>query len=313
MLRLIVNRIAISIPLLLIVSAISFLLQSLLPGDMANVIGGLDATPEDLEQIRENLGLNLPVYQQYWNWLVAAVQGNLGVSMANGESVTAVLATRMPVTLSLVIGATLLSLILGVILGLLSSWGPKKLGSVIDVLSIVGLAAPGFWIALVLVSIFSVSLGLLPPGGYVPFSESVGDWALFLILPVLAVSLHSLTSIAKQTREAMLDVSSRDFIRNLRANGIPERSIVFKHALRNAAIPITTITGLLFIGSLAGSITVEQVFGLPGLGTQAVIATLTQDIPLIQGTTLAFTLLVVIVNLVTDIAYGLINPKVRVS
>lgn len=313
MLRLITNRLLISLPLLLVVSAISFLVQSLLPGDMANVIGGLDATPEDLAAIREKLGLDQPVITQYLNWLANAVQGNLGVSLANGESVSAVLATRLPVTLSLVVGATILSLVLGVLLGILSSWGPKRVGNVIDVLSILGLAAPSFWIALILVSIFSVSLGILPPGGYVPITESIGDWATFMILPIIAVSLHGLTSIAKQTRESMLDVSSRDFIRNLRANGIPERSILLKHALRNAAIPVTTITGLLFIGALTGSITVEQVFSLPGLGTQAVSAALTQDIPLIQGTTLAFTLLVVVVNLLTDIVYGLINPKVRIS
>lgn len=163
MLKLVLNRILISIPLLFLVTAISFLIQSLLPGDMANVIGGLDATPEDLEAIRIQLGLDQPVYMQYLNWLANLLQGNLGVSLANGESVSSVLATRLPVTLSLVIGATVLSLVLGVLLGILSSWGPKKLGKVIDVLSILGLAAPSFWIALVLVSIFSVSLGLLPP------------------------------------------------------------------------------------------------------------------------------------------------------
>lgn len=311
MLRLILKRLAISIPLLAIVSAMTFLIQGLIPGDMATTIGGLDASPEQLAEIRRNLGLDQPIFVQYWNWLLNALQGDLGVSMANGEAITTVLATRLPVTLSLVIGATAVALVVGVTLGIISSWGPKLLGRVVDVLSILGLAAPGFWIALILVSVFSVSLGLLPASGYVPFTESRSDWAIALLLPVIAISSQGLTSIAKQTREAMLDVANRDFIRNLRANGIPERSTMLRHALRNAAIPITTITGLLFIGSLTGSITVEQVFGLPGLGTLAVQATMSQDLPMIQGVTVAFTTLVVVVNLVTDIVYGLINPKVR--
>lgn len=311
MLRLILKRIAISLPLLLVVSMLTFLIQGIIPGDMATTLGGLDASPEQLAQIRERLGLNDPILVQYWHWLAKALHGDLGVSMANGEPVTSVLSTRLPVTLSLVIGATLVALLIGVTLGILSSWGPRFIGRIVDVLSVLGLAAPGFWIALILVSIFSVSLGLLPASGYTSPKDSLHDWLIGLILPVLAISSQGLTSIAKQTRESMLDVSSRDFIRNLRANGIPERSTVLRHALRNAAIPVITITGLLFIGALTGSITVEQVFGLPGLGSLAVQATMSKDLPLIQGVTVAFTSLVVVVNLVTDVAYGIINPKVR--
>lgn len=311
MLRLILKRISISVPLLAVVSMLTFLIQGLIPGDMATTIGGLDATPEQLAQIREQLGLDQPIFVQYLQWLSHAVRGDLGVSMANGESVSSVLATRLPVTLSLVISATLMAFVVGVSLGILSSWGPRFIGRVIDVLSVLGLAAPGFWIALILVSVFAVSMGLLPATGYTPASQSMRDWAVGLVLPVVAISAQGLTSIAKQTRESMLDVSNRDFIRNLRANGIPERSTILRHALRNAAIPITTITGLLFIGSLTGSITVEKVFGLPGLGSLAIQATMSQDLPLIQGVTVAFTGLVVIVNLVTDVVYGIINPKVR--
>lgn len=311
MLRLILKRIAISVPLLLVVSALTFLIQALIPGDMASTIGGIDATPEQLEELREKMGLNEPVLVQYWHWLSNAVQGDLGVSGANGESVSAILGTRLPVTLSVVLGATLFALLIGVTLGILSSWGPKFFGRIVDVLSVLGLAAPGFWIALMLVALFSVSLGWLPASGYTPISDSFHDWWIGLILPVVAISSQGLTSIAKQTREAMMDVASRDFIRNLRANGIPERSTMLKHALRNAAIPIITITGLLFIGSLTGAITVEQVFGLPGLGSLAVQATMTKDLPLIQGVTVAFTSLVVVVNLVTDVIYGIVNPKVR--
>jgi peptide/nickel transport system permease protein len=302
-----------AIPLLLVVSATAFLIQSLIPGDIASVIGGIDATPEEVVEIRKKLGLDQPVILQYLNWLLSAVQGDLGTSLANGEPVASVLATRLPVTISLVGLATLTSLTVGVLLGLLSSWGPKRLGRLVDVISIVGLAAPGFWIALILISTFAVQLRLFPPGGYVPASESLSGWLIALVLPVVAVSASGLTAIAKQTREAMLDVSSRDFIRNLRANGISPRSILLRHALRNAAIPVVTITGLIFIGSLTGAVVIEIIFGLPGLGTLAVNSTMTQDIPLIQGVAVSFTLLVVVVNLIVDIVYGLINPKVRVS
>lgn len=313
MIRLIGWRVAISVPLLFVVSAIVFLLQSLIPGDAAEEIAGVNSTAAHIAQVRAQLGLNRPVWVQYWHWLDGVLHGTLGSSLTNGQSVTAELAPRLPVTLSLVLGATLVATVVGLLFGIASSRGNRPVRRVTDALSIAGLAIPGFWLALLLISLFSVRLGLLPAIGYVPFTQSPQDWAKSLVLPVVAIALSGVTAVAKQTRESMLDILQRDYIRNLRANGISERSIIFKHALRSAAVPVLTMSGLLFIGALGGAVVIEQVFGLPGLGSAAVTATSTKDIPVIQGVAVYFTLLVIAVNLVIDVIYGLVNPKVRIA
>jgi peptide/nickel transport system permease protein len=313
MLILILKRVLISIPLLFVVSVLVFVLQSFIPGDAAQQIAGPQASPQMVEQLREALGLNLPIWDQYARWLGQVFQGSLGSSLLNNQPVLEALNQRLPATLSLVIGSTVVATVVGVVLGVVSSRGKGLAARVIDILSIGGLAVPGFWLALLLISLFSVQLGLFPATGYVAFEDSPSDWAWSLALPVTALSLTGVTAIAKQTREAMLDTLASDFIRNLRANGIPERAVIFKHALRSSAVRIVTISGLLFIGALGGSVVIEQVFGLPGLGTLAVSATTSKDLPMIQGIAVYFTLIVIAVNLVTDIAYGWINPKVRTS
>jgi peptide/nickel transport system permease protein len=313
MIRLIGWRLAISVPLLFVVSAIVFLLQSLIPGDAAEEIAGVNSTAAHIAQVRAQLGLNRPVSVQYWHWLDGVLHGTLGSSLTNGQSVTAELGPRLPVTLSLVLGATIVATVVGLLFGIASSRGNRPVRRSMDALSIAGLAIPGFWLALLLISLFSVRLGLLPAIGYVPFTQSPQGWAESLVLPVVAIALTGVTAVAKQTRESMLDILQRDYIRNLRANGISERSIIFKHALRGAAVPVLTMSGLLFIGALGGAVVIEQVFGLPGLGSAAVTATSNKDIPVIQGVAVYFTLLVIAVNLVTDVIYGLVNPKVRIA
>lgn len=313
MLNLILRRLAISLPLLFVVSILVFILQSFIPGNAARAIAGVQASQATVDHIRDELGLNLPIWQQYWNWLVDVFHGSLGNSLLNGQPVVGLLNQRLPVTLSLVIGATVVATVLGVLLGVVSSRGHGVTARLIDVLSIGGLAVPGFWLALVLITVFSVGLGMFPSTGYVALTSSLGGWAWSLTLPVLALALTGITSIAKQTREAMMDVLGSDFIRNLRANGIPERSVIFRHALRSSGVSVLTISGLIFVGALSGSVVVEQVFGLPGLGSLAISATQGKDMTAIQGIAVYFTLIVIIVNLVIDIAYGWINPKVRTA
>ncbi|QXJ21377.1 ABC transporter permease [Actinomadura graeca] len=311
--RILMRRLLLSVPLLFVVSIVVFVLQSLIPGDAASQLAGLQATRQDVERLQRQLHLDEPVWAQYWHWLDGVFHGSLGNSLTNKEAVTTALATRLPVTLSLVIGATVLATVLGVVLGVASSKAGTVAGRLVDLLSIGGLAIPGFWLGLLLISLVSVRLGLLPATGYVKFTDSPGGWARSLLLPVTALALSGVTAIAKQTREAMLDVLRRPYIDNLRANGVPERRIVFKHALRSAAIPITTMSSILLVGALGGSVVIEQVFGLPGLGSLAVSATGTKDIPVIQGVAVYFTLLVVAANLVTDVAYVLIDSRVRAS
>lgn len=314
MLSLVLRRILISIPLLLIVSMSVFVLQSLIPGDPARSIAGLQASLEQVEQIRQQLHLDEPLWQQYWRWLSDLLfHGSLGVSISNQEPVINALAGRFPVTLALVLLATLLAIVVGIGLGVASSRGGLWARRLSDVVSILGMAVPAFWLALLLVSFFAIALSWFPASGYVPITDSVGGWAWSLALPVIALAFSGITSIAKVTREGMLDTMSRDFVRNLRANGVPEGLIVFKHALRSAALPVITIGGLIFVGSLSSSVVIEQIFGLGGLGGLAITSTFQKDIPVIQGVALCFTLMVIVVNLLIDLLYGWLDPRVRSS
>jgi peptide/nickel transport system permease protein len=313
MLRLIGYRLLISVPLLFGVSVLTFVLVSLTPGDAARTILGANGTPQQYAQLRHQLGLDQPLYGQYGHWLDRVVHGNLGNSLFTGEPVTQALNERLSVTLSLIIAATVLSAILGVALGVLSALRTGTLGRAVDVMSLAGLALPNFWLGLLLVTLLAVEIHLFPATGYVPLSQSIGDWARALVLPVVTLVVGGVAVVAKHTRDSMLDVLRRDFIRTLRANGVSEWSIVFRHALKNAAIPVVTVLGLIFVSLLSGTVLVESVFVLPGLGSLAVQATNQHDIPVIQGVAIYFTLIVITVNLLVDLTYGWLNPKVRSS
>jgi peptide/nickel transport system permease protein len=313
MLRFIAKRVAIAIPMLLIIATLTFLLVQLLPGDAAQTILGDQATPEQLEQVRTQLGLNLPLYQQYWSWLSGAITGDLGTSLVNGQSVATAISQRSVVTMTLAIGSTLFSAVIGIALGM---WAALR-GGVVDrtlrVVTSVGMAIPPFWAGLLLVIVFAVWLTVLPANGWVDFSTDPGAWLRSLVLPVIAISIASIATLARQTRAAFQEVLGRDFIRSLRASGLPVGVIAFKHGLRNAGIPVITVLGLQFVSLLGGAIITEQVFALPGIGQLAIGAVQTRDLPVIQGVVLYMTLVVLLVNLILDVAYGWLNPKVRLS
>jgi peptide/nickel transport system permease protein len=313
MLRLVMRRLALSAPLVLIVTALTFILDSLSPGDLARTILGADGTQEQYEALRHQLGLDRPLIEQYLDWLWGALHGDLGQSFFTKESVVSLVNARVGVTVSIMLGVLLVCSAAGLALGVASALRGGWVGKAIDFLSLLGLIFPSFWVALVLISIFAVTLRWLPATGYTAFADSPTGWAACLILPVLAVALHSIASVAKQTRDSMADVLGRDFVRALRACGVSERSIVWKHALRNAALPVVTVLGLVMVGAISGTVFVERVFVLPGLGSLAVSAALDKDIALLQGVTLYFTLLTIVINLAIDVSYGWLNPKVRLS
>lgn len=313
MTRLVVRRLAASVPLLLVICSTTFFLAALIPGDIARTILGPNASHAQYLALRNELGLNKPLTERYWAWLTAAFHGDLGRSLFNQEPVTTLLDTRLPTTLSLVIGSTVVAALLGIALGIASARSRGILGRIVDPLSLVGLAVPNFFLGLLLVSWFAVSLQLLPATGYVPFTQSPGSWARSLVLPVVTLALPGVAVIAKQTRDSMKDVSAQPFVRTLRASGISHNSIVFKHVLRNAAIPVATVIGLVFVGALSGTVLVESVFAMPGLGGLAVQATANHDLPLIQGVVVYFTVIVITVNVLVDVAYGALDPRVRVS
>jgi peptide/nickel transport system permease protein len=308
---LIIRRILTSIPLIFAVTAVTFVLESLVPGNTARAIIGASGSPAAYQELRTELGLNNPLWYQYWQYADEVLHGNLGTSVFTGEPVSTVLNQRLPVTLSLVLLATIFCAVLGVLLGVISAVRGGVLGRAVDVLSLVGLALPGFWVAIILAAVFAVTLRIFPATGYVPPSDSVSRWLWSLTLPVVALGLAGVAGVAKQTRDAMKDTLAMPYIRTLRASGLGQRSIIWKHALRNGAIPVVTVLGLVFVSALSSTVFVEAVFVLPGLGSMAVTATSQHDIPVIEGIALYFTVIVVIVNLLLDILYGMLNPKVR--
>jgi peptide/nickel transport system permease protein len=310
--RVVARRLLLAVPLLFVVSALSFVLVSLTPGNAAQQILGPEASPATYQNLRHELGLDLPLYEQYWRWVKHAASGNLGSSVITGEHVTKTIGDRFPVTLSLVFGSLLLIALVGVGLGVLSAVRGGVLGRVVDGLSLVGFALPAFWVGAVLIALFAVRLHWFPAVGYVPFGESPSLWLRSLVLPVVALALHGVAVLAKQTREAMLDVLASEHIRMASANGIPPR-FIFLLGLKNAAMRVVTIVGLQTVGLLGGTLFVEQVFALPGLGYVLVNATLQHDLPMVQGITVFFTVIIVLVNLLVDLTYTWLDPRVRTS
>jgi peptide/nickel transport system permease protein len=311
--QMILRRLVQSIPLLFVVTFLTFLLNSLAPSDLARTMMQGEGTEEQYQELRRDLGLDQPLVVQYGRWLKKAVTGDLGVSHFTKEGVVSLLNDRIGVTVFLMLGVLMVCLTVGLLLGVASALRGGWVGRAIDSLSIIGLTLPSFWVALVLIAIFAVALRWLPATGYTPFWDNPKAWFFGLVLPVLSVSFISVTVIAKQTRDSMNEVMGRDFIRSLRASGVSEPSVIWKHALRNAALPVVTVLGIVLINAISGAVFVERVFVLPGLGSLAVSAAQNNDVALLQGATLYFTLLTIAVNLLVDLSYGWLNPKVRVS
>ena len=313
MLRLILRRLLSSLPLLFAVSALTFVLVSLVPGDPARTLVGQHATAEQYANVRGQLGPDRPLVVQYWHWLVGVFHGDLGSSLFSGESVTSMLNSRLPVSLSLILVGTVFSGLLGVGLGVASARRGGLLVRSVDGLSLVGLAVPAFWFALVLIALFAVKLPWFPVTGYTPLTDNPGEWLRGLVLPVFSLSLGAVAIIAKQTRDSVLDAQTKDFVRVMRANGFSPRSILYRHVLRNASLPLVTVLGVVLVSLLAGTVFVETVFAMPGLGGLITQATVQHDIPVIQGAVLYVTVLVVCVNLLVDLAYHRLDPRVRVT
>ena len=305
------SRIVGSLALLIVVPTITFFIQGIAPTNVARGVLGLEATPEMIADFNHRLGLDQPLIVRYLNWLVRAATGDLGSSYTNGQSVQQILAPRLSVSLSLIIGALVVFTIVGIVIGVLSATQGRVVGKILDVVSTVGIAVPNFWLAVILIAIFAVALPLFPATGYVFFSDSPYFYFLSLVLPVVALAFAGITAVAKQTRDQMLLAIHSPWARTLSANGASELSIVYKHALRNAAAPVITVVGVIFVGSLSGSVVVENIFVLPGLGSQSLASALLADLPVVQGIAVYFTIIVVVVNVVIDIAATILNPKVR--
>lgn len=311
MLRLILNRIAIAIPVLFIMTVLTFLLVSLIPGDAATVILGTAATPEKIAALNKALGLDQPLWAQYRTWLGHALHGNLGYGIFSGDPVTKTLSQRVLPTVTLGLLATFFAAILGVAAGV---WGAVRKGAVarvINTVTMLGISLPNYWIALILVVVVAGAWHWFPAIGYNDPRQSFGGWVSHMVLPVTALAVAGVAIIAKQTYDSVSEALSRDFMRFMQANGIPRRRLIFRHGLRYAAVPIVSAIAACFVNLFGGTVALETVFAIPGLGQSIDVATRTHDISVIQGAVLAYTIVILVTLIISDVLYGLLNPKVR--
>ena len=312
MLRLLVARLLGAIPLMFMVGTLVFFMMQLNPVDPTAFLLGDDTTTETVERARESLGLNRPVLTQYVDWISNAATGDLGVSWFNGEEVTTLLKKRTLLTFSVALGAMAIAVVLGVTLGILAAikagrWQDR----LVTVVSSLGIAVPNFWVAIILAAIFAVKLRWFPSIWTAGRTESLWGWVYTIILPCIALGTASSAAIARQARSAMIGVLQQDYIRTALAKGLPVRRVIFRHAMRNAAIPVVTLIGFQLSALIGGSIFVEFIFNIPGLGTLGVQAVQRNNMPVVLGFVMITTLVVVIANILLDMSYAWLNPKVR--
>jgi len=308
----IVKRIIVTIPVLLGMSVLVFSLIHLVPGDPARVMLGLTATPKNIATLRDQLGLDQPLWRQYVTWLWNLLHGDLGTDFRSHEPLTQMLLRRLPVTLELTIFATLISVIIAIPLGVLGATRRRGTANIAGTgMSLVGISVPDFWLGVLLILLFSLRLKWLPPSGYKPITHGLMNNLRYMALPALTLSISLCAVLLRTTRAAMVDVLEQDFIKFARAKGLRERLVVYKHALRNASIPIVTVLGLQFGYLLGGAVIVETMFSIPGLGKMTLNAVNTRSYPIVQGGVLVIGLLFMLVNLLTDVLYAALNPRIR--
>ncbi|MFF1920623.1 ABC transporter permease [Streptomyces sp. NPDC058221] len=313
MLNFIARRIAAGAVLLLVISFLTYLLLSIPHIDVGRQLLGESAAQDAVDAKNTALGLDRSMLQQYGDWLSHAVRGDLGTSWFTSEDVGAAVAGRLPVTLSLVLGVTLVTTAVSFLLGV---WAGVRRGAVdriVQIIGVAGYALPGFLVTLILVLVFAVHLGWFPAIGYTPFTDSPHGWLSTVTLPILSLSVASVAGVSQQVRGAVIDVMRQDYIRTLRARGLTTRRIVFKHVLRNASAPALSVLGMQFVGLLGGAVLVEQIFGLPGIGSMTVAYTTRGDIPVIMALVMLTVVGVVLIHLAVDVLIGWLNPKARVA
>jgi peptide/nickel transport system permease protein len=309
------RRLLALIPLLLIITFVVFGMTLLVPGDPAiEIAGGLNAKPEDVARVRHDLHFDQPLLAQYRYWLSDAVHGDLGQSYLQNTRVADEIKTRFPVTLSMALGALAVTVLLGVPAGIIAGTRPRSARDrAVTLGTSVGIAMPDFWLAMVFIVWFAVKLQWLPAQGYVPPAESVTEWAKHLALVWLAMGIAGAASFARQLRGALIDTLEQDYIRTAQAKGASRRRVVLKHALKNASFIPVTVLGLQFAYMLGGTVVLESIFSINGIGRYFFTGLVRKDLPVIQGVTLFVAVTFVVVNLVIDIVYGYLNPKVRLT
>ena len=299
---------------MLLVATAVFLLLFLTPGDPAAVILGSDARPEQVAELRARLGLDQPVYVQLGNWYLRLLRGDLGQSIFENRPVTEAVWSRAEPTLLLTLLATLVAVTLGLTMGLIAAlrrgrW--QDTGAM--VVAIGGVSMPTFWLGLNLIFVFGVLLGWLPVAGYEPLSSGLWESLRYLILPAVTLGLFQAALLARLTRSMMLETLGDDYVRTARAKGLAEHAVIMRHAFRNAAIPLLTVIGLIFAALMGGAVITEQVFNIPGVGRLLIQAVARRDYPVVQGVVMIVAGLYVLVNLLVDVMYGYLDPRLRVN
>ena len=310
MLRFIGHRLLIAIPTILLISVFVFMLQKLLPGDPVLALAGEDRNPEMLEFLREKYRLNDPIYVQYFNWVWNALQGDLGISLRTNQNVTTLIAQKLPVTIQLALMALAFAVVIGIPAGILSAY---RKGTWIDwvanVVALSGLSVPNFWLGIMMILLVSVNLGWLPASGYQPFTDDPLQSLKTMMMPAFVLGTGLAATLMRHTRSAMLGVLQSDYVRTARAKGLNERAVVVKHALRNALVPVVTVVTLLFGELLAGAVLTEQIFTIPGFGKLVVDAVFNRDYAVVQGIVLCTAIAFILMNILSDALYRVLNPK----
>ncbi len=312
MVSIILRRLASAVPILLIVSLITFGMIHMIPGDPAAAIAGLAATPEQITNIRHDLLLDQPLPTQLFRWYLNLLHGDLGRSLLLGEPVTSATFTRLPVTIALSAYALVITLVLGLGTGIVAALRQNTwIDQAAMLFAMLGISLPNFYLGLLMIILFAVDLGWLPTGGYVPFTTNPLGWLATSTMPAISLALLLTGLLARITRSTMLEVLRQDYIRTARAKGLPRRQVVMKHALANALIPITTVIGIIVSLLISGSVVTETLFSIPGMGQLLTQAVLNRDYPMVQGGLLITTALLVLINIAVDVAYALLDPRVR--
>lgn len=307
------RRLIAVVPLVLIVTVLVFSLILLLPGDAAVALVGLDnASEQNLAAIRERLGLDRPLWVQYGRWLGRVARGDFGTSFRTGEPVAESLRQRLPVTLGLSVAATALGLVVGCPLAVLAAY---RRGSVLDAvargMAALGVAIPNFWLGSMLVLLLALQMRWLPATGYVSVLEEPWTATRHLILPTLTLGASAIAEVTRQLRAGLLETLATDYVRTARAKGLGDRAVVARHALRNALIPIVTVAALTVNRIIGATVVVESIFAIPGLGRLNLESVLNRDFPTLQGAVLVMALIVIVINLLADVAYGWVDPRIR--
>lgn len=314
MLGLLARRLAFTVPMLVVVSFCVFSLIVLVPGDPAVALAGENPDPEQIAAVRERLGLDDPFLVQFWHWFTGLLQGDLGQSLFSSQSVAGAVFSRLPTTLSLALLSLAVALVLGVAVGVLAAMRPGTwIDRVATFAASLGVAVPYFWVGMILVLLFAINLTLFPAVGYVPLTENPLQWFGHLFLPATALGLAPAAVIARQTRAGMTGVLREDYVRTATAKGLPPARVVGQHALKNAAVPVVTAFGLEASRLIGGTVVIEQLFALPGLGNLAYTSVFARDFPMVQGVLLVVAALVLLINLLVDLSYGYFNPRIRQS